>query len=413
MKKLLSLIALPLVGIMFLFGCGKVDRTVEEITTLYNTTVSAYASPDAIGENWYFKTLGSQQVLNVTYADSDDIRLETAIAGITKYQQYLDDGLAISDSYPQVSTQLKTRYEKLESVYARTLTMAFNYYANWSSLFYTHIESKNPNSAELTELYDRLKTLQRELESFDAKKKDLEREIRLFGLDSEIIGASIDAFNYSYNGLIDKTLNFVNYFRDLHVKYFFNDVAIDGSYAQRVYDDGVLRLANFIYYDYLVALSKNATVKLDDLTKTNNVYDIFKYTNSRLDTICSVVDVNNSGALVNRTAQVGVNFQQALNDPQNANYETNKSKVQQLEIALNTFQQHFNLYQKVYSKVDKDGFNDYRFGINGNDHTVNDSYLDDLDVVSAANARVLINFEENNVYNFINALADYVIAANN
>ncbi len=413
MKKLLSLIALPLVGIMFLFGCGKVDRTVEEITTLYNETVSAYASPDAIGENWYFKTIGNQQVLNVTYADNSEIRLETAIASIAKYQHYLDNSLTITDSYPQVSTQLKTRYEKLESVYARTLTMAFNYYANWSSLFYTHIESKNPNSAELTELYDRLKGLQRELESFDAKKKDLEREIRLFGLNSEIIGASIDTFNYSYNCLIDKTLNFVNYFRDLHVKYFYNDASIDGSYAQRVYDDGVLKLANFIYYDYLDALSKNGTVKLDDLTKTNNIFDIFKYSRSRLDDICLVVDANNGGTLVNRTAQVGVTFQQELNDPTHADYEANKNKVQQLEISLNTFQQHFNLYKKVYSKVEKEGFNDYRFGINGNDHTTKTTYLDDLAVVDAANVRVLINFEKNNVYNFINALADYVIAANN
>ena len=65
------------------------------------------------------------------------------------------------------------------------------------------------------------------------------------------------------------------------------------------------------------------------------------------------------------------------------------------------------------SKVAKDGFNDYRFGINGNDYNSNPTYLDDLDIVSAANVRVLINFEQNNVYSFINALADYVSAANN
>lgn len=412
MKKLYSLLALPLIGMMFLFGCGKVERTVEEITTLYSQTVSAYVSPEASGENWYFKTLGNYQVLNVTYADNDEINLETAIANITKYQYCTDNGITVTDSNATVSTQLKTRYEKLESVYARTLTMAFNYYANWSSLFYTHIESKNPDPKELTELYDRLKTLQRELEKFDASKKDLEREIRLFGLESEIIGASLDAFNYSYNCLIDKTLNFVNYFRNLHVKYFFANVSVDGSYAQRVYDDGVLQLANFIYYDYLDALAKNSTVKLDDLTKTDNHFDIFKYSDSRLNEICAVVNAESNYELINRTAQVGENFKATLNDPTNSTYETNKNKVQQLEVALNTFAQHFELYKKVYSKVAKDGFNDYRFGINGIDYKTS-TYLDDLDVVDAANARVLINFETNNVYNFIDSLADYLEAANN
>ena len=390
-KKFYSILALPLLAIMCLFGCGTTDRTVKEITTLWTDTVAAYETPAATGRtNWYFgkdNTDNQFDVFTVIY-DGD---LQSQVASATT-----------------PTTTLEKRYAQLRTVYGRTLTMAYNYYSNWNATFFAGIEAKNPEADDLTELYDRMKAFQRELATFNTAKQNLEREVRLFGLDSEIIGSSVDTFNYNYQNLIDKTLGFVNCFRDLHVKYFYADKTIDSSYAKRLFDEGVLDLANYIYYDYLNALSKNSTVKsvvLNEVNQDENVFNIFAYSGSKLNEIC-----NDSR---DRTYQLSADFTATLLDPtaNEALYATNSAIVKKFEVALNKFKQHFTLYQKVYSRINMEGYNNYRFGING--AISEEEYFAGLSVVDAANARVIKNFEESNIYAFMNAIVKYHTDAKN
>lgn len=384
-KKFYSILALPLLAIMCLFGCGTTDRSVKEITTLWADTVAAYETPAAVGRtNWYFgkdNTKGQYDVFTVIY----DGELQTQVT-----------------SAVTPSTSLEKRYAQLSTVYGRTLTMAYNYYSNWNATFFAGIEAKNPEADDLTELYDRMKAFQRELESFNTAKQNLEREVRLFGLDSEIIGSSVDTFNDNYKNLIDKTLSFVNHFRDLHVKYFYADKTIDSSYAKRLYDEGILELANYIYYDYLNALAKNSTVKsvvLSEAGQTSNIFNIFEYSYSKLGTI--------SNPSYDRTSQLNAEFADTLLDASEneALYATNSAIVKKFEVALNKFKQHFTLYQKVYSKINMEGYNNYRFGVNG--AISEEEYFASLSVVDAANARVIKNFEESNIYAFMNAIVQY------
>lgn len=382
-KGYYSLLALPLVATMFLAGCGKTSRNALELKTLHAETVSAY---DNGTTNTYFKKTGSAET------EEKDYFVVQYNEGITKYQN--------STNEEDKSTDLYKRYNQLKSVYGRTMSLAYAYYADFRNVFYENIESKKPDAKELTELYDRLKTFQRELASFNANKLDLERETELFGAGSSIIGASVDKFNYSYTNLIKVTLNFVNYFKDLHVKYFYSeDQTIDKSYALRVYDEGLLSMANYIYKGYLNSLVKNGTAKvLDLLDAKQSVGTLFNpEKNKQLNYI--IVTGNNSCVTLKD------NF---LNSLDNGD-ETNINAVKDYESQLNMFNRYFKLYNKVYDKVDMEKYNTFRFNT---DSTYNSSvaddneekYLNSLSVVDSANARVMINFEKETVPTLLNAL---------
>lgn len=382
-KGYYSLLALPLVATMFLAGCGKTTRNALELKTLHAETVSAY---DNGTTNTYFKKI------SLTETEEKDYFVVQYNEGITNYQN--------STNEEDKSTDLYKRYNQLKSVYGRTMSLAYAYYADFRNVFYENIESKKPNAKELTELYDRLKTFQRELASFNANKLDLERETELFGAGSSIIGASVDKFNYSYTNLIKVTLNFVNYFKDLHVKYFYSeDQTIDKSYALRVYDEGLLSMANYIYKGYLNSLVKNGTAKvLDLLDAKQSVGTLFNpEKNKQLNYI--IVTGNNSCVTLKD------NF---LNSLDNGD-ETNINAVKEYESQLNMFNRYFKLYNKVYDKVDMEKYNTFRFNT---DSTYNSSvaddneekYLNSLSVVDSANARVMINFEKETVPTLLNAL---------
>lgn len=380
-KGYYSLLALPLVATMFLAGCGKTTRNALELKTLHADTVSAY---DNGTDNTYFKKTGSAET------EEKDYFVVQYNEGITNYQN--------STNEKDKSTDLYKRYNQLKSVYARTMSLAYAYYADFRNVFYENIESKKPNAKELTELYDRLKTFQRELASFNANKLDLERETELFGAGSSIIGASVDKFNYSYTNLIKVTLNFVNYFKDLHVKYFYSeDQTIDKSYALRVYDEGLLSMANYIYKGYLNSLVKNGTAKvLDLLDAEQSVGTLFSQNNNDL---AKIIMTGNYGCVT-----LNGDFLKALD---NGN-ENNINAVKDYESQLNMFNRYFKLYNKVYNKVDMEKYNTFRFNTDSTyDSSVADNeekYLNSLSVVDSANARVMINFEKETVPTLLNAL---------
>ena len=93
----------------------------------------------------------------------------------------------------------------------------------------------------------------------------------------------------------------------------------------------------------------------------------------------------------------------------NANNQSAVSAVNQFVVSLNTFNQYFNLYNKVYGKVSMESFNNYRFKINGGFGSSvlteeYENYIETLSPVDAANVNVLIDFEENKVSAFLNSI---------
>lgn len=389
MKKFYSLLILPLIAVFCLFGCGT-DRTTTEIKAVYSQMVDTYVINSE--SNWYFEKPTNSTEYTKMYVTYDN--------------EYGFNDAVLGKSESSVSDDLGLRYEQLTSVYARTLLMAYNYYTNWNELFFANIDSKNPDADDLTELYDKLVDFRRQLEKFNTSKLNIEREVKLLGINSELVAAKIDAFNNEYNNLISKVLSFVNYFKDLHVKYFYSDTdVVDGSYAKRAYDEAILSLANFIYKDYLQALSKNGTVQLISIDNAiSSKYNIFN-DNSLLTTKISKIQSTKKVGLSTLTDSL-IN---ALNDPNNANNQSAVSAVNQFVVSLNTFNQYFNLYNKVYGKVSMESFNNYRFKINGGFGSSvlteeYENYIETLSPVDAANVNVLIDFEENKVSAFLNSI---------
>ena len=389
MKKFYSLLILPLIAVFCLFGCGT-DRTTTEIKAVYSQMVDTYVINSE--NNWYFEKPVNSTEYTKMYVTYDN--------------EYGFNDAVLGKSESSVSDDLGLRYNQLTSVYARTLLMVYNYYTNWNELFFANIDSKNPDADDLTELYDKLVDFRRQLEKFNTSKLNIEREVKLLGINSELVAAKIDAFNNAYNNLISKVLNFVNYFKDLHVKYFYSDTdVVDGSYAKRAYDEAILSLANFIYKDYLQALSKNGTVQLisidNAISSSYNIFNDYSLLTTKISKIQSTKKVGLStltDSLIN-----------ALNDPNNANNQSAVSAVNQFVVSLNTFNQYFNLYNKVYGKVSMESFNNYRFKINGGFGSSvlteeYENYIETLSPVDAANVNVLIDFEENKVSAFLNSI---------
>lgn len=379
MKKVYSLVALPLVAATCLFGCGKTERSVEELTTLHSDIVSAHTITTDVKDGFYTLSNNVEEAFYVVY--NNEAGLNTAVQA----------------SINSESTDLQIRYSQLSTVYARTMTLAYSYYQNFKDVFYSNIGEKEYEKDELSELYDRLKAFQRELEDFNTARKDLEREVNLFGVDGQVVSAKVDSFNTDYTDMIETTLNFVNYFRDLHVKYFYPaGISVDQSYAKRVYNDGLLTLANFIYYDYLVALEENGATNTTYLNKDAETLNIFR--NSTFNGL--IAKGNKDASTLNATLLTNLDSQDE------ATKNAAISKVQEFEVALNTYNQYFELYKEVFGKVSMSKYNNYRFKTNGGYGSV-DEYLNDLSVVDAANVRVLIDIEKDRTTDFLGAFALY------
>ena len=75
MKKLLSILIVPLVAILMLCGCGRTMRTVDEVTKLFEQNVNKYNEANIQGSqtnnNWYFKD--NSYVLRVVYDNEAEL----------------------------------------------------------------------------------------------------------------------------------------------------------------------------------------------------------------------------------------------------------------------------------------------------------------------------------------------------
>ena len=212
--------------------------------------------------------------------------------------------------------------------------------------------------------------------------------------------------------MIGTTLDFVNYFKDLHVKYFYGeDKTIDASYAQRVYDEGLLAMANYLYKDYLVSMAKNGTVKLTDMWNTNEKGELVvkdeMFISEELDCIVKKSVYNESKNKIEPSAasvSIDTKILTSLDNGSEEEMKNAKDRIREYDTQLNTFYQYFKLYNKVYKKVDMDKYNNYRFSINGG-YESEEAYLNSLSVVDAANVRVMLNFDNVTVKNFLKQLS--------
>lgn len=381
MKKFLSILIVPLVAVLMLCGCGRTMRTVEDITKLFEQNKNVYSEANIQGSqtnnNWYFKD--DSYMMRVVYDNEANLN-------VLVNKKYSD-----TNSLNNAS-DLDYKYWQLRGVYERELAMIYSYYNYYADTFYANAEAKEVSEEELTNLYDKIRDMFKQLESFNSSKIDLEREVKLYGNDSQILSASLDKFNSAYNGLVRKSLDMVEYFRDLHFKYFFEGVNnYDYTYAIQLHYDALLALAEYIYNDYMVPLTSNSVTTLIDVKKA-----IIPFLNIFTDeTFNKIVDVNHDGELVYVTKTSAA---------------VTEAQIRQFENSLNTFKQYYKLYLKAFNKIDVNKYYDFRYARNG---VTADVYRDKngviIDVAEFANVTVVSNFESTSVSNLLNALNEIIV----
>ncbi len=386
MKKLLSILIVPLVAILMLCGCGRTMRTVDEVTKLFEQNVNKYNEANIQGSqtnnNWYFKD--NSYVLRVVYDNEAELNKMVN----TVYSNENDASV----------TNLQYKFLQLRTVYERELAMIYAYYDYFAKSFYENISAKEIKEEEVTNLYDKVRDMFKQLESFNSSKIDLEREVKLYGIDSNILLASLDKFNYAYNGLVRKSLDMVEYFRDLHYNYFFKDAnQYDDAYLNQMYYDSLLCLAEFIYNDYLQPLTQNGVVTLVDVR--NSIEDYFNIFKVKLDAENNETNLFNK--IVKTTTPVTVS---------KASTGTTEAKIRQFENSLNTFKQYYKLYLKAFAKINVQRFYDLRYQRNG--VTIED-FADKngsiLDLSEFTNMNVVEDFESTSVENLLKAVYEIIV----
>ena len=408
MKKILSILVVPLVAVLMLVGCGTTKRNTLDITTLIQTNREAYAQAQIYGastyNNWFFEDAednSSALMLRVIY--DNEVQLNDFVHGL---------GLTYSDE----RANLEYKYTQLRTVYDRVIKMTYSYYNTYADSFYASAETKGVSSKELTNLYNKAKTLFKEIEAFNSSKVDLEREVKLYGNSSQILLASLDKFNYAYNGLVRKSLDFVEYFKELHYNYFFKGVNIyDAAYATQMYLDAQVTLAEFIYNDYLKPLTKNSVVSLIDLKVDSgrsgdyiNIFENSTFTQIVKD-VQSPITFNETNKAYNSIALASIAKLTNAFTTEGAT-DAAVAQIRQFETSLNNFKQYYELYLKSFNNINVQKYYDYRYSRNG----VTGTYVDSLsktnaaDLVEKANVTVVQNFEKDKVVLLLNAMLDLV-----
>lgn len=392
MKKFLSILIVPLVAVLMLCGCGRTMRTVDEIKTLFEQNSGKYneakINDNDVNTNWYFKNGDNKYILRVLYENSSKLNEKVN-------KTNLDTG---SDA---TTTLLNYKYMQLRTVYERELAMIFAYYNLYADTFYSLVETKGITSEELTNLYDKIRDMFKQLESFNLSKLDLEREVRLYGESSGILSASVDRFNYAYNQLVEKSLDMVKYFRDLRYKYFVGENKIfDYGYLVQLHYDSLLTLAEFVYSNYLVPLTKNSVTTVADVknsvTKMDNEnvsFNIFE--NEIFNNIVKINGLNGVGDLVYVTK---------------TSTAVTEARIRQFETSLKTFKQYYKICQKALNKVNISKFYDFRYQRNG--VTIKDYKTDSgdiIDQVEFSNIKIIADFETGNLKEFLQAINSIIV----
>lgn len=415
MKKVLSLITVPVLAVSMFLGCSKTEYTSEQVNARFDTFMDSYIDID---HNEVFK----YNVVNASSEFDEEKLLESTqeannyiyekIMYITYDDAYNLDTVVNNSSAPVTLDQsLRIKYDQLKSVYQKMLSLTFNYYANWQDNFYEHASGK-VTSEEMEKLLDRLNDLQAQVNEFLEEKDKIELEAKSRsagsenGLNSSIMSSLLNKFNYEYSMLLEKSFSFVNYFKNLHQKYNFSTQTVNVSSAKRLLDASVLKLAQAMYYDMVKAFETTSEVELDKLVSDYGgvAYNLFQNSGWQ-----NVVAINDSvdvlfQPLLSQTVDIemSITIEDALLNVDNVvatdlvNEAENRVSVL---YSINTmFDKEFAIYKKAFNNTSMTDYNLKRGLASGQDN------YDNLSLEQQGDIDILLNFNSITVPLLINAI---------
>ena len=394
LKKILGILLIPTMVISIFAGCGK-DHNLADVKKLYNRMIDKYSyEVDAANQekdSYFFKTIvvGDKAMPGV--------KLEIKYKGeLAKVHQLENSYASLKDD----DKNLYNRYYALVAIEQRLLDWIYNYYDNWDdNLYESEKISKDVKKSDVEKLYKNLKKLDKAIGKFAVEKSKAEDEIDSISFEGAI---NLTSFTYAFNDLIEASLNFVNTFRDIHVKYIWNtytfgeNVGANKTLLNRIIDEAYLNMAQVIYYENVKTFEYsecdlNPLIQLVDETVYSEeiIYPLLNEATALKNGKSAVLVSAAGGARMFNAEDVVLNPNKSTDANGDPVAETYDDRLQDYIYFLKAFNQKVNIYKRVYKDFDIYEYNQVRLGLGA----VNfETYVNGLDRVERANLALLQDF---------------------
>lgn len=393
-KKLFAFLLIPAMAIGVFIGCGK-KHTLLDVESYYNNMVDKYS----------YSVSGESNVEKRSYIfaqRSTDGKVPGTSMKIT-YKGGLGEGIESIGSLYSTSVEydnkLYNRYYALVNVEQKLLDWTYNYYTSWADNLYDSyaLIKHDIKQDDVEKLYKKVKKLDEKIEEFVKAKDQVEDEINAITFEGAI---DLTSFTYAFNDIIEASFDFVNAFKDFHVKYIWNTYTFgenketNKSLLDRLIDEAYLNMAQVIYYENVKAfeylecdLNQLIEYAKDDYKDYVIAGLLFK----------DKVKLSPEGDVDVSVYKNGKLY--SANDVNLDVSETYNSKLEQYLYYLKSYNQKISIYKDVYTKLNFYKYNQIRLG----DGTMNlEDYKSTLSRVDVANLSLVENFATVTFISYVN-----------
>lgn len=351
MKKILSLIFLPIVAIMCLCGCGN-EGNVDELKKLYTDVKNVYVVDE---ENIFFSDLTSPNTITISYP-----------AAVQE---------AIDIEFPNTELQKRYRTFYYEQLLLDTI---FNFYEDNADNFYLVMSSAEYKEKDVEKLYEKLNNLKTCLVDFKTSYNIFIEQTQE-GL-SDVLDINLKNYTFELNKVVERSFDFMYEFVRVYEKYCVTDSnSIDEKTLNYRIDKAYLDIAHIVYLENFKTFS---TAVVD-----RGVCDLSKLIGNDSDFNL----LNDLGEIKELSNNVLVNL-----DTSSEQYLSAMEVVNSFIYASNMFDQEYahyvNTYNDVYSSENNttNQYNNYRFDLMGGGSL--ESFLNGLSVTDRSKVNLLTDF---------------------
>lgn len=371
MKKKYLIALVPVLAATTLFGCGK-NHSIAEIEVKYNNMINDYSVK--VNENENKNDMFSLHTLNnkgeIDLKNFSSVIYPTYEGSLNKdangnrslnycINAFNED--ATSDAYWITHKKMN----QLNTIYQRELSLIFNYYETYKAIFFDQIENLKPKKDELNSLYESLYNLNSQVKNLKNSKDALEEEVNLYTTNSTLINASLESYCYQMNKTIEKALDFVGKFMQMHKTYFFKTYAADQANYNQMFNESLYYTAELVYLNNIKIFNQSNSCNLEALLG-------IKYKDNGQIASFGNIDVNKFNlTLLQENGKIVFNTIAPITISKNGDEITDVivkiaqpvvfekiedeqiTKINNFKNKLDIFKQYYGIYKKSYSELNK------------------------------------------------------------
>lgn len=322
-KRIVCCLVMPILAMVGLAGCGN-DRNAQTIQNRYTQMIQDHSDMFAINADG---TMSDK--VKVSYNSGEMKKLENLSE---QSSQFLTDH------------NLYARYVALKELQGNVLDNVFEYYVQQKTNFFLNFDAQEMEKEERKQLYNNIEKLEEDIETFKVARDKFDNAVDVLTFKG-IVKADITSFAYDYNMLIERCIEFVRYFKELNIKYFYSGEVIDVNYQEYIkqyLDEAIFEINEIYYYNYLKSFNN---ITECDLSKVYNI---------------TVVESNGEKELSAESRNLGVYWNSVLStlinlDIEEGNYvysQATLDKIADFQQTRDMFMQRFRVYKTVYENMD-------------------------------------------------------------